>query len=306
VKPTMILKFEQWLELTTLSCSRHHTNIGDGQPFQGWLQLLDICGIKAADMGCNARMIERTSRDARLDGADYFCVGLQLRGSASLVQNECSFRADPGDVVVCDVSRPVQYHPMGGTINLLSLQLPRSSCITHFGFEPAAGVRRPGDSLAARLLRQVVECAQFQNGALDRETEPHFDMVVYDLVRALLGVGDWPSISRHSDALFKRICLIVERHFTDPDFGPLETAAEAGISLRYLQKLFTCRGSTCSLYIQSRRLERAFALLKRRVTSGGPSIAEIAWASGFGDPNHFHRLFRQRFGHTPGATRTEL
>jgi AraC-like DNA-binding protein len=38
---------------------------------------------------------------------------------------------------------------------------------------------------------------------------------------------------------------------------------------------------------------------------GGPSIADIAWASGFRDLNHFHRVFRQRFGHTPGATRID-
>jgi AraC family transcriptional regulator, positive regulator of tynA and feaB len=306
VKPTLILECEQWLELMTLSCGHHHAKISGDQPFEGWVQPLDICGIKAADVGCNAQRIERTLRDVRLDGGEHFCVGLQLRGSADVTQNERVLRAEPGDVVVFDTSRPMQYHPVCGTNNLLSLQLPRSSCIAYFGFEPAGGVRRPGDSLAARLLRQVVECAQLQNGSLDRGWEPHFDMVVYDLVGALLGAGDWPSVSRHSDSLFQRICLIVERHFTHPDFGPVETAAEAGISLRYLQKLFTCRGSTCSLYIQSCRLERAFALLKRRAASGGgPSISEVAWASGFRDLNHFYRLFRQRFGHTPGATRTD-
>src|SRR5262249_21651399 len=85
-----------------------------------------------------------------------------------------------------------------------------------------------------------------------------------------------------------------------------EIAAEAGISLRYLQKLFTCRGSTCSLYIQSLRLERSFVLLKRRAAeSGGPSILDIARASGFRDPNHFYHLYRQRFGHAPGATRAD-
>jgi len=40
-------------------------------------------------------------------------------------------------------------------------------------------------------------------------------------------------------------------------------AAEAGISLRYLQKLFTARGSTCSHYISSLRLEHAARLIER-------------------------------------------
>jgi hypothetical protein len=36
-----------------------------------------------------------------------------------------------------------------------------------------------------------------------------------------------------------RIRDVIKNGFADPDFGPYEVAAKAGISLRYLQKLFT-------------------------------------------------------------------
>jgi len=51
----------------------------------------------------------------------------------------------------------------------------------------------------------------------------------------------------HADKLFARICGVIKDSFPDPDFGPVEAAAEVGISLRYVQKLFTERGTTCSL-----------------------------------------------------------
>src|SRR5262249_18684840 len=54
--------------------------------------------------------------------------------------------------------------------------------------------------------------------------------------------------------------------FADPDFGPREFAAETGISLRYLQKLFMARGSTCSEFIYSLRLDHAARLLHRRAS----------------------------------------
>jgi hypothetical protein len=45
----------------------------------------------------------------------------------------------------------------------------------------------------------------------------------------------WP-VSRHAEKLFTRIRGVIKDRFADPDFGPSEVAAEAGISLRYLQK----------------------------------------------------------------------
>ena len=90
--------------------------------------------------------------------------------------------------------------------------------------------------------------------------------------------------------------------FADPDFGPREVAAVAGISLRYLQKLFTAHGSTCSELIYSLRLDHAARLLHRRASLGtSQPLSEIAYACGFRDYTHFARKFRQRFGYSPGA-----
>jgi AraC family transcriptional regulator, positive regulator of tynA and feaB len=71
---------------------------------------------------------------------------------------------------------------------------------------------------------------------------------------------------------------------TDPDFGPCEVAAEAGISLRYVQKLFKERGSTCNEFIYSVRLDHAARLLQRRALLGpGQPLSEVAYGRGFRD-----------------------
>jgi AraC family transcriptional activator of tynA and feaB len=108
------------------------------------------------------------------------------------------------------------------------------------------------------------------------------------------------SASLHNDKLFSRVCNIIKDRFSDPDFGPCEVAVEAGISLRYLQKLFTQRSSTCSEFIYSLRLDHASRLLQRRkLLSTGQPISEIAYASGFRDYTNFARKFRHRFGRSP-------
>src|SRR5262249_53864296 len=101
---------------------------------------------------------------------------------------------------------------------------------------------------------------------------------------------------------FMRVCAIIKDRFADPDISPREVAAEAGISLRYLQKLFTVRGSTCSRYLSSLRPDHAAHLIERRaLMKTGQPLSENAYACGFPDYTHFERGFRRRFGTTPGA-----
>jgi AraC-like DNA-binding protein len=106
----------------------------------------------------------------------------------------------------------------------------------------------------------------------------------------------------HTDKLFKRVCGIIKDRFAEPDFGPCEMAAEAGISLRYLQKLFTVRSSTCTQLIHSVRLDHAACQFhRRRLLNTSQPISEIAYASGFSNYTHFARQFRRRFGYPPVA-----
>ncbi len=128
-------------------------------------------------------------------------------------------------------------------------------------------------------------------------------LAVYALLGALFAPPDSPSLSSgHANKLFMRIRGLIKDRFADPDFGPAEAAAEAGISLRYLQKLFTQCGSTCTEFIYSLRLKQVARLLERRkLLSTGEPISAIAYACGFRDYTHFARKFRRRFGHSPHA-----
>jgi AraC family transcriptional regulator, positive regulator of tynA and feaB len=127
-------------------------------------------------------------------------------------------------------------------------------------------------------------------------------LAIYNLLGALFAPPDPLLFSRQAHKLFLRICALIKDHAADPDFGPPEAASEAGISLRYLQKLFTQRGLTCTDFIYSLRLNDAARLLdRRRVLDTKEPISSIAYACGFRDYTHFARKFRHRFGYSPGA-----
>ena len=314
VRGAPLLDFEAWRALLRSNCGGD-VEVTAPEAFAGWMRLLNPCGLAAAavkvqwgsaggQVGCFAHRLERTHRDVRRHGADHYLILFQVAGRSALTQIDQAAQLGVGDVALIDTARPVTFLSRQGSTQWLSLRLPRKSVQSHLGFEPQVGLGRRG-TCAGRLLFDLIR---------DADSEPAFSsadsymqLAVYDLLGALFGSSDpWPnsrsSISRSTDKLFARICGVIRDGFSDPDFGPLEVASEARVSLRYVQRLFTERGATCSEFIYSLRLDHAAHLLHRRALLGtGQPLSEIAYACGFRDYAHFARKFRHRFGYPPGA-----
>jgi AraC-like DNA-binding protein len=205
-----------------------------------------------------------------------------------------------GDIVLLDAARPAGC--FADASQWLRVELPRQSLVSHLGFEPRGGLHASGATPATRVLFDLVREADHAEASGPSPAAPYLQLAVYDLLGALFAPSASASVSRHGDRLFARVRDVIKDGFADPDFNPRMVAAEAGISLRYLQKLFTARGSTCSEFIYSLRLDHAARLLHRRASlRTNQPLSEIAYISGFRDYTHFARKFRHRFGHAPGA-----
>jgi AraC family transcriptional regulator, positive regulator of tynA and feaB len=304
------LDFEAWGAFLRSNCG-DQPEVIEPSAFAGWMRRLSVCGLAAAamkiqcgfaamDLGRNAYRSERTHRDVRLAGVDYYYAVFQVASRSAIIQNDQAVQLAVGDVALFDAARPARC--FANNAQWLGLQLPRQSLVSHLGFEPQGGLYARGGTPAARLLFDLVRNVDKGDGSAFSPAGSYMQLAVYDLLGALFAPSDpWP-VSRHADKLFARIRGVVKDGFADPDFGPGEVAAEAGISLRYLQKLFTARGSTCSEFIYSLRLDHAARLLHRRTLLGtGQPLSEIAYACGFRDYTHFARKFRHRFGESPGA-----
>ena len=302
------LDFEAWSAFLRTSCG-NQPEVTDTSAFAGWVRPLSVCGFAAAalkiefgfaalDFGRNAYRSKRTHRDARLAGANYYYAAFQVAGRSVMTQNDEVAQLAAGDVALLDAARPAAC--FANDSQWLRLQLPRQSLISHLGFEPQGGLHARAATPAARLLFDLVRDADKADGLAASAADSYMQLAIYDLIGALFAP---PShASRPGDRLFARIRGVVKDGFADPDFSPREVAAEVGISLRYLQKLFTARASTCSEFIYSLRLDHAAHLLHRRASLGtSQPLSEIAFACGFRDYTHFARKFRHRFGHSPGA-----
>ena len=303
------LDFGAWRDLLRTMGGRYYSEGTEPDAFVGWVRPVSACGFTALDIGCNAQRIERTYRDARRDGLDHYCTMFQVAGQSAMTHNDQAVQLSVGDVAFVDHARPVTFFANNGSEawNTLAFSFPRQSLVSHLGFEPQGGLYRRGGTSAGRLLFNLIRDADQAEGSASSPADSYMQLAIYDLVGALFAPSDPWLGSRHSDTLFRRIHRIIRDGFADPNFGPNEVAAEMGISLRYLQKLFTERGSTCSELIFALRLDHAARLVNRRASLGtNQPLSEIAYACGFRDYTHFARKFRHRFGHAPGAHSEEL
>jgi AraC family transcriptional activator of tynA and feaB len=75
-----------------------------------------------------------------------------------MTHNDQTVRLAAGDVVFVDAARPVTYQVdnPGAVCNILSLNLPRQSLVTHLGFEPRGGLYQRGGTPAGRLLFELI------------------------------------------------------------------------------------------------------------------------------------------------------
>ena len=304
VPGTRQLGYEAWRNLVREMGGRFNPEGIEPSAFTGWVRPVSVCGFTAAEVSSNAQRVERTYRDVRLDGADHYFVLFPTVCRSALTHNDQTVRLDVGDVVLVDVARPASFAVYNGgeQWKSVTLLLPRQSLVSHLGFEPPGGLYRRGRTAAGRLLFDLIRDTDLGEGSASSRSDSYMQLAVYDLVGALFAPSEpWP-VSRHADKLFARMHGIIKDRFTDPDFDPCELAAQAGISVRYVQKLFTQRGSTFSLFVYSLRLDHAARLLHRRASLGtSQPLSEIAYACGFRDYTHFARKFRHRFGCTPGA-----
>ena len=262
-----------------------------------------VFGFAAVDLTCNVARLERTELDIRRDDMEYYYAVVQLAGGSTIIQDDRVVNVAAGDVVLLDSTRPVTFVPEAEHRNAqwLGLQVPRQNLASHLGFAPQGGACGRRQAQAARLLCQVALDPVSDAEPAFASTDGFMRLVVYDLLGALYAPPARLG-SRHNDKLFARVCGIIKGRFADTDISPREVAAETGISLRYLQKLFTVRGSTCGRYISSLRLDHAARLIERRaLIKTGQPLSDIAYACGFRDYTHFARGFRRRFGTTPGT-----
>ncbi len=273
-------------------------NIAD---FLGRLSRAIAGTVRIAEVYSDPQIVRHTAADVAQLGTHIHFLHLQLEGESVNRQDQREARLRPGDMTICDNSRPYEIafeNPsrmlvFGFTDELMRryVQYPRS----------IAAMSIPGDKGIGGLLSSFL--ADVWRRSRDDE---EFDLnagvtdamlgLVANAYRQVLG----SSIDHNSLAAAHRVRVInyIEENLGDPKLTPTRIAAAFRITTRYLHHLFSEENETVARYILRRRLEDCARALTSP-TQRKRTITSIAFDHGFSSATHFGRVFRSRYDLTP-------
>jgi AraC-like DNA-binding protein len=102
--------------------------------------------------------------------------------------------------------------------------------------------------------------------------------------------------------ILQRLLDFMENHYADPNLSVELLSSELEMSRPQLyRKLHILTGLSVQEFIKSFRLKKAAAFLR----TGEQRISDVAYQTGFSDPQHFSKSFKNQFGISPSQYASE-
>lgn len=257
--------------------------------------------VRIAEVYSDPQILRHTGVDVSRLRTHIHFLHLQLEGESVSRQDQREARLRPGDITICDNSRPYD------------IIFEKPSRMLVFGFadelmrryvqypQSIAAMSIPGDKGIGGLL------SSFLSDIWRRSNEDQeFDLnagvtdamlgLIANAYRQVLG----SSIDHNSLGAAHRVRVLnyIEENLGDPKLTPTRIAAAFRITTRYLHHLFSDEDETVARYILRRRLEECARALTSP-TQRKRTITSIAFDHGFSSATHFGRVFRSRYDLTP-------
>lgn len=156
---------------------------------------------------------------------------------------------------------------------------------------------RQDSSIQVRTPRDPAYFQQlfFKARELWKRKEPGFETLIMAELYRILGELEAEAAKGNLPKHFLQAVGFINTHFTDPQLSVERVCTEAGIAATGFRQLFKKHyGKTPTEYVTELRLEYA-----RKLISGGASVENAAYESGFSDPKYFARVVKKHFGCTP-------
>ncbi|MFC3813709.1 AraC family transcriptional regulator [Lysobacter sp. GCM10012299] len=154
------------------------------------------------------------------------------------------------------------------------------------------------NALKAQLRLLAARGGELPEHARARMLSSMVDLTVMALRAPASAAGDCAS---GQDILLAKAQQYLQTHFRRHDLSVDEVAAAVGCSRTSLYRLFSAQSLTVLGCLREIRLQRCHAALAESPPQ--VNIARIAFQHGFVDLHAFTRLFKRRFGITPGQAR---
>lgn len=276
---------------------------GTADPFRGRMRRIVGDGLELIEYASEDVVAVRSAERCRIDGCDDITIDMMRRCTGAFMEHGGTQRVKAGDLYLVDYARPSGVRR--GAHCTVGLTMSRRLAREGVGPDvaPRAGMKFAPGGLA-RVLRHHLEKTFDEADRMSAAERAAAARAARDMALALLqlGHGMAPEPERFADGYRRAALELIDRACTDPDLTPERIALALGCSRATLYRVLAAHGESVSAAIWQSRLERARRVLTSADGIGRP-IAEVAASSGFRDGPSFTRMFRRRYGLTPGEAR---
>lgn len=234
---------------------------------------------------------------------------LHLEGEAALVSETVRTVLRSGDIVYVPGGAQTEVS-LQGDVRQLLVKIPRELLRSRLAtpLSPRAGVLS-GTSGGGQLFSGLLSALAGAVEDLSPNQLQSVEIALPEFLAAGLSEQRTESLQLSATsgqtATLHRISQLIETQLSDPDLSLTNIAEQAGVSVRYTQKLFEGVNDNFGRYLRFRRLERCRADLVNPLYMH-LSITDVAFRWGFSDASYFSRAFRDQYATTPRAYRTEV
>ncbi len=305
---TRAMPADQWREEFARGFLHVDIEPQDHEHFEANATIRTLPGLKIASCSISASRWRR-SRMLIDPGTDCFGLMFGTAGPAVLVQRGRTLELGIGDAGTCSHTEPADLMLPGKEARHVGLVVPLKALaglVPNLEASIPSPVARGNEALRLLLsyLGALTDAATLASPELCRTVVAH----LHDLIALVIGPdrdGAEQAAGRGLRAARLRAAKgDVLENLANHELSATTVAKRQRITPRYLHMLFEAESTTFSQFV----LERRLMLARRRLADphhDGKTITEIAYEAGFGDLSYFQRVFRRRFGMTPGDARRE-
>jgi AraC-like DNA-binding protein len=298
-------KIEFWNDTACASFTPIVSDPVDLRNFAGRLTRTKFGDMRLGEVYSDPQIVRHLRSHVARTRAAMFFLQMQLEGESINRQDGREARLGPGDFTLCDTSRPYEMH-FENANRMFVVGIPDTLLRRHLACpENVVAVPMAGATGLSGLLSQFLRdfwtrCRE----DFDPSSVPRISRAILDLIASAYTPLPQAQPDRSSLVTSHRIRIVnyIEAHLGNPDLTPMRLADACKMTPRYLHHLFSEESETVARYILRRRLEEC----SRELTSPaqrGRTVTAIAFDFGFNSPTHFGRVFRARYGTTPGEYR---
>jgi len=276
--------------------------------FEGSIRQHTLPSLDVSVVRSGPQKVMRTAGHIARSSDDYFLVSIQARGRGVVRQDGRDAVLSVGDFALYDSTRPYQLQ-FDDAFEQIVLKLPGERLRSELRETQAlTATTVSGREGAGHLLLGMIRTLHEDIDAL----QPASALAVANGVLSILVAGlqtlpaaRSPALSNLTAFHLARIKRQVDARLDDPALSVGTLAAEVGMSVSQIHRVFKSEPLTPSQYIWERRLEACSRDLLDPRLAGRP-MGEIAYGRGFSDAAHFSRAFRERFGCSPREWRQQI